>query len=62
MIVSIHTNIDEGKRQLWPGEFSCRPMTGDYVESSSGLILKICQVTHTVGGILRIELTRGGIE
>ena len=46
MIVSIHTNIDEGKRQLWPGEFSCRPMTGDYVES----------------GILRIELTRGGIE
>ena len=47
MKVHCRTNLDDYQKCDWPTEMVCRPMTGDYVQSSSGAILRVGCVTHT---------------
>lgn len=53
--VKCHTNIDAYKHENWPRTFQCRPEVGDLVESASGKVLKIVQLTHSKGH-LNVEL------
>lgn len=49
ILVHCHTNIDQYRCERWPREMCCRPQIGDSVESESGKVLKVCQITHRMG-------------
>lgn len=41
-----HTNLDAYKSEEFPKEFVAVPNKGDYVESKTGKLLKVVQITH----------------
>lgn len=41
------TNLDEYRTEHWPKVFAGIPDKGDYVESASGKLLHVVQITHT---------------
>jgi hypothetical protein len=47
MKVHCFTYLDEYRQQQWPSELAARPLVGDWVESSSGMKLKVVSVTHS---------------
>ena len=51
MRVICQTNLDLYKKYDWPTEMVCRPLVGDWVESTGGARLKVCGVTHTGASI-----------
>ncbi len=60
-----HTNIDEGRGKTWPTDFVRCPQIGEYVQSASGLRLKVCGLVHTMKSrmdeyypVIEVELTR----
>lgn len=57
--VSCYTNLDSYSQEVWPTKMY-NPQKGDKVESQSGKILEICQITHCqdISQYLKIELTR----
>jgi len=52
---SIHcyTNLDKYSRSKWPSMTVSTPRLGDYVKDSSGNVLKIVRITHTLQTIDR---------
>ena len=40
------TNLDDYKRENWPGQFVCVPLVGERVMAESGNSLKVCGITH----------------
>lgn len=65
MQVSCKAYTDEAKLADWPNLFTCRPEIGDYVQSLSGLRMKVASITHCVKrtgygelSYIEVELTR----
>jgi len=48
-MIKVHcrTNLDNFKSVVWPKQFCCRPVIGDFVQTGSGVRLKICEITHS---------------
>ena len=44
-----HTNINQHKLEEWPETLCCRPVVGDCIRSRSGILLKVCRITHAIG-------------
>ena len=40
------TNLDNYRLENWPKSFVAVPREGDWVQSESGKILRVCKVTH----------------
>jgi hypothetical protein len=68
-MISIYcfTNIDDYQRKSWPESLACRPLVGDWMQSTDGLTLKVGRITHAIRRVdaicvaepyLRIELHR----
>lgn len=42
-----HTNLDNYQRVKWPTRFAAVPEIGSHVEASSGVSLRVANITHT---------------
>ena len=47
--VVCHTNLDDYQTQHWPKKLAVRPLVGERIESESGRVLIITDITHAVG-------------
>ncbi len=71
--VICRTNLDAYARETWPKVMDCRPVVGDMVESATGKVLQVIEVTHCMspkglprpaphpplpGPVLRVELNQ----
>jgi len=50
------TNLDEYKREEWPTVFVAVPRVGEWVQSKSNKILKVCRVVHKIKYVPRYGL------
>ena len=51
--------VDISAAESWPSYFTCKPVIGDLVESTTGRILSVKGVVHTIEknlAVLRVQL------